>query len=196
MSAPMPNPADALAQLGPTAANQPPHDLKGLLSYPLSLLDLWPWLLAATLASAIVLVVLWYLKNRKPKAKPQIIEDPFLVLERQLYRMAPPTPFEDKKSIQYYFDLNMLFRQIIEFCSGVRATDLTLQELKGPLREKSILSRDTTEELLNFLERCEHIKFAGLMTDLAEAEHSHKQVKQWVSYLKPKQISDGNDNRT
>ena len=193
MSAPMPNPVDTL---GPSATSQAPHDLKGLMAYPLSLLDLWPWFLAAALASAIGLVILWYLKNRKPKAKPQVIEDPFLALERQLYHMVPPTPFEAKKGIQYYFDLNMLFRQIIEFCSGLPATDLTLQELKGPLRQKSILSRDTTEELLSFLERCESIKFAGLDTDLAEAENSHRQVKQWVTYLKPKQISDGNDNRT
>lgn len=197
MSAPMPNPTDALAQLAPSAASaEPPHALKGLMAYPLSLADLWPWILAAVLAVVIFLVIWRYFKNRKPKAQPLVVEDPFLVLERRLNHLLPPNPFDAKKSIQYYFDLNMLFRQIIEFCSGVPATDLTLQELKGPLRQKSVLSRETTEEMLSFLERCEYIKFAGLVTDLAEAENSHRQVKQWVAYLKPKPISDGNDNRT
>jgi hypothetical protein len=167
----------------------PPHGMRDIIPYGLSWDEIWPKLLLA-LMILLACALLYFLWKRyfKKKIKEVVPEDPFVVLESRLAKMHPPEPFEGKSCVQYFFDLNMIFRQFIELTSGVPATDLTLQELKEPLRFKSPLSRDTTEEVIRFLERSENIKFAGFFTDINEAKESHLQVMRWVSYLRPRRI--------
>ena len=190
MSATLPNsPTLMPGPLASPQAEQLPHGLRGLLAYRFSWDSLWPWL-ALSLGSLIVLGILYHLwkKYKNRPSKPVAPEDPFLTLERQLHALLPPQPFSGKPGTQYFFELSMLFRQFLELSSGVQATDLTLQELKEPLRRKSSLSRETTEEVIKFLERCDYVKFAGIPADLAEAQASHTQVLQWVRYLRPRRL--------
>ena len=167
-----------------------PHDIRGLLDYPFTLGNL-RWLLLAVAVLALLGLAYWFWKRRKRVLPQPPPEDPFTVLERQLRALLPPQPFEGKPRTQYFFDLNMILRQGLELSSPIRATDLTLQELKEPLRQKSQLSRDTVEDVLRFLERSEAIKFADAQTEIAEAERSHQQVLQWVAFLRPKRLDPG-----
>src|SRR3989338_4648031 len=100
--------------------------------------------------------------------------------------MFPPKDFQGKKAIDYFFELNMAFRQYIEARAPIRATDLTLRELRGPLRDRCPLSRDNIEDVLKFLERSEYVKYAGVVTDFQEAVDSHAQVLQWVTFMRQK----------
>ncbi len=186
----LPNASTLVPQVDAQQGEQLPHGLRGLLSYPFSWEDAWPWLLAL-LVLLLVLGLLFYLWKKNQKSRPAKVEapeDPFRVLERQLQNLQPPDPFLGKQGVQFFFELNMLLRQFLELCSGLAATDLTLQELKEPLRTKSPLSRETTEDLIRFLERSESIKFANVPTDLAEARQSYTQVQEWVSYMRPKRL--------
>ena len=162
-----------------------PHGLRGLSQYPVRWEDLWPILVLVVLVILVLglLFYLWRRSRQKPKA-PLVPVDPFTVLESRLREMRPPEPFEGKAQSQYFFDLNMIFRECLELGLKFPATDLTLQELKEPLRRKSSLSRETTEEIIRFLERCDAIKFAGLSTDLHEAQESHLRVLEWFSYFR------------
>lgn len=165
---------------------QPPHGVKELIPYAMSWDEIVPKLLILLgILTLCVLCILLWRKYRKKKVVPVIQEDPFVVLQRRLANLLPPEPFEGKKCVQYFFDLNMIFREFIELGTGIPATDLTLQELREPLRSKTKLSREIADDFLQFLERCEYIKFAGLFTEIHEAKQSHSQVTEWVKYLKP-----------
>lgn len=165
-----------------------PHGFEGLVSYPFYY-DLW-WKIAMGLGGCLLLlliVFLWRRFRRKEKEEPvPVREDPYLLLKRELEDLAVPEPFVGIRSVQFFFDLNMLFRKFIELGLLIPATDLTLKELKEPLRRKSKFSRKMTEDCIAFLERCDHIKFAGAQTDMREAQDSYLKVQEWVVYLRPK----------
>ncbi|MBI2603569.1 MAG: hypothetical protein HYW48_10995 [Deltaproteobacteria bacterium] len=161
-----------------------PHGLKGLIAYPFSL-GAWWWLVVAGLMIACILFAWWW-KNRSRTVAPEPREDPLLTLEKKLSNMLPPKDFHGKKAIDYFFELNMTFRQYIEARAPIRATDLTLRELRGPLRDRCPLSRDNIEDVLKFLERSEYVKYAGIVTDFQEAVDSHAHVLQWVRFMRPK----------
>lgn len=169
-----------------------PHGLRGLLAYPFAWKDWW-WLILACLVIASLWGVLWWRQRRKKEVKAKPEEDPLVTLERVLRNMVPPREFRGKPAIDYVFELNMTFRQYIEARAPIRATDLTLRELRKPLREKCPLSRDTIDDVLRFLERSEAIKYAGAKTDLEEAVDFHAQVLKWVSFMRPKHLSESKE---
>ncbi len=175
----------------------PPHGLRDLIPYKFFWEDLWPKALVV-LGILLLLFILYKLGKKFFKRAPKVVipEDPFLVLERKLSKMLPPEPFEGKPSTQYFFDLNMIFRQFLELCLKIPATDLTLQELKEPLRFKSPLSREVTEDILKFLERSEYIKYAGFETNLDEAKECHLQVIKWVSYIRPRRLEESSKDQS
>lgn len=179
-------------QIPSTQNDTLPHGLRDLIPYPESWLEFMArWFLPfLIICFCLVVAIFLWKKFRRKKVKEVIPEHPFILLERKLSSLQAPEPFEGKKSTQYFFDLNMIFRQFIELSFAIPATDLTLKELREPLRLKSSFSRELTEEVLKFLERTERLKFAGVSTNIEEAKECHAQVLQWVSFLKQKHFQE------
>lgn len=176
------------AQLAPgatTGEQQLPHDIRGLVPYRGSLLDYWPYaagLLALLLALA---GFLWWRRRRAALRPPAPPADPWDVLAGKLAQLTVPRPFGLQEQAEYFFHLSLLLREAIELRTGLRATDLTLGELKAPLRNKLPLPTGDVDGVLAFLERADYVKFAGRPASTEEAVSAREQATTWARRLRP-----------
>lgn len=77
----------------------------------------------------------------------------------------------------------MAFRQILEQAYSFPATDLTLKELKQPLKQKVSFDGYSYDAMLQFFERCDLIKFAKAPTHENEALSFHGQALSWAKAI-------------
>lgn len=171
--------------IGPQTGSGLPHDIRGLVepkgsnAFALCLV-----LLAVALAAAIVGMYLWR-KRRHPKAAGASDTDPWLSLERRLNRLGLTGDFNKDAQQEFFYELSMLLREAIELRTQVRATDLTLQELRAPLRQRLPLSAADVEAVLDLMERADLIKFAEQESSLEEARIARQRLATWLQGLKP-----------
>ena len=163
-----------------------PHDIRGLIPYQPTVLDRWPWILGAILLLALLIFAgLYWRKFRARKAvEPPV--DAWDLLEQRLARLVPGEPFTDSIRVAFFYELSLGLREAIERRTGVRATDMTLDELREPLRRKLPLSAGETEELLAFLQRADLVKFAEVAATADEALAEGLRVRNWTSSLRPR----------
>lgn len=165
-----------------------PHDIRGLLPYQT---PWWHYALAALLAvmlGALLVWGLWHLRlhwKRRTQVVPPI--DPWAVLESRIQVLLPPGDFP-RGPVQetYFFNLSLLLREAIELRTRVPATDLTLYELRSPLRRKLPFAPEEIESVLGFLERADMVKFASASSQREEALGDQNRVQKWISQLRPR----------
>jgi hypothetical protein len=86
----------------------------------------------------------------------------------------------------YFYSLSLILREAVELRTGIRATDLTLYELKNPLRRSLPFKQEDIESVISFLERADMVKFAGAPSQREEALGDHRRVQGWVRELRPR----------
>ena len=177
------NPSIAMPAAG--ASSQLPHDIRPLLAYRPTWTDYAPWLCLAFLVALLFFIAFYWWKTRRPKQKPPVPVDPWQVLLENLEALTVAVPFMGPPVVEYYFQLSLLLREAIERRTAIPATDLTLSELRSPLRKKLPLATEQVEAVLSFLERSDMVKFAGFAASLDEAAAAKKQVCAWARELKP-----------
>ncbi len=178
-------PGTPLAPGATTGEQALPHDIRGLVPYRASLLDYWPY--AAGLMALLVGLagLLWWRRRRAAQMPPAPPADPWDVLAGKLAQLSVPRPFGLQEQAEYFFHLSLLLREAIELRTGLRATDLTLGELKTPLRNKLPLPTGDIDGVLAFLERADYVKFAGRPASTEEAVFAREQATAWTRRLRP-----------
>ena len=111
-----------------------------------------------------------------------------MIFLSEVKRLAVDKSSSQKSLAQFFFSLSLLFRKSIEATSDIYATDLTVRELKVPIKTKILPLRSRSNEVIEFLERAEVIKFAGAKTSVDEALEYKKMVIEWMSKLRPDPI--------
>lgn len=193
--------ANALPQLSLPAAAQstqqsaPPHGILGLMEYPYRIP--WEWVLPAIAAGALIALLsywIWkkFLRNQNDLGKFATPIDLIPSLESRLKTLAPQEPFSGKNAENFYYQLSMTFREILEICCQFPATDFTQKELKGPIGAIDFLTRREKEFILNFLGRSDLIKFAGAGTNKDEAldhkEHMIQVSQKLINHFRQSQL--------
>lgn len=194
LPAQMPNPmASALPPSNGGQALAPeglqlPHDIEGLASYSFFaiyknelLIALFTFVIGGILAVAFYR---WYQKRRGLGLTKEEKIDPLVGMELQLSELSVPASFEGKVAQEFYFQLNMLLRQFIEYFCKFPATDLTYNELKIPMRTEVPLEDIELKKIMEFCYRSDLIKFAEAPTNSREAEEALGEVRRWSSLLK------------
>jgi hypothetical protein len=165
-----------------------PHDIRGLLPYQT---PWWHYALAGVAAFIVAGLLawgIWYLlKKRRKKMREERPVDPWDALESRLGVMLPPGEFP-RGIIQenYFYSLSLILREAVELRTGIRATDLTLYELKNPLRRQLPFKQEDIESVIHFLERADMVKFAEAPSQREEALGDHERVRRWVRELRPR----------
>jgi hypothetical protein len=167
-----------------------PHDIRGLLPYHT---PWWHYALGGLLAvvlGALLLWGLWSLRvHLRSKARPLPPVDPWDTLESRIRVLLPPGDFSRGPAQEnYFFNLSLLLREAIELRTGIRATDLTLYELRTPLRRKLPFALQETEAVIGFLDRADMVKFASAPSNREEALGDHHRVLQWIDQLRPRAV--------
>ncbi len=165
-----------------------PNGNRGLAEYPFHL-TLWHGL-ALILGLALLGWGIWYYRKQRALRAAQKPKDPPLVVcQKQIEALTPALPFAKPEQVHYYYQLGLMFREFLEELYGFQATDLTLRELKKPLSRHISLGPQTLEEILQFFERSEMIKFSEDQASLEHAQRDHQNVCSWVRALMPSHTS-------
>lgn len=180
-----PLPAPVPPSPGEAAALQPPHDILGLTE------PAFPWLMVGLAAIGLVLlglVALW-LWRRRPAPKPVVSApaprvDPLLEAGRLLDQVEPPRPFDRQGQEQFFFELSLGFRRVVEARTGIAATDMTTRELEQPLRRKAPFNEGELDGVLAFLRQADMIKFASQPVSLEDALSCREIVLGWSQKLR------------
>lgn len=163
-----------------------PHDIHGLIPYQPTLLDRWPWILAAGLGLLLVGLVWSWWRTRRRRQPAEQPFDPWDQLEQRLARLEPGELFDSRARETFFYDLSLGLREAIERRTGLRATDMTLGELRGPLLTKLPLPPPDIEAVLDFLKHADFVKFAEAPATRNEACEASKSVQAWVRQLRPR----------
>ncbi|MBF0205356.1 MAG: hypothetical protein HQK53_00560 [Oligoflexia bacterium] len=117
-------------------------------------------LLIVVIAGVIFYFVYWRQRQRKAVPLPLISpwQKAFQDL-RELQRSSQQSSYEAK---MYYFTMSSILRTYIEEQFSLAATDMTLEEIRSQLNNKSIIDDGLKQRLLELLENCDLVKFTDL----------------------------------
>ncbi|MGE0174849.1 MAG: tol-pal system YbgF family protein [Oligoflexales bacterium] len=168
---------------------QPPHDIMGLIVFTL---PTYVWVVLGVLLAValffLVRKIRQILAQRTPKAR-QIIEtlvvDPIQQLKNRLQTLDPSALRDQRTYEEFFFELSMITRQALEVKTGVAFTDMTYAELVQPLKKRSLLPVQETQNVLEFLKAADTIKFSREFTDQDNALKCKQDVGRWLEKLGP-----------
>jgi hypothetical protein len=165
-----------------------PHDIYLVQPYVRPL-----WLTVVIILGVLAVIVLlfgflyqWY-RKRQSYLPPERIRDSWELLSDELQLLHQKIEAQEPEMVrELFYGLSLVLRRGIELASGVRATDLTVQELKARLKTQSGIPASLVKDLVTFLSRADMIKFADVLAEAGEAPQSYNAVKDWIAVLKPK----------
>lgn len=165
-----------------------PHDIYLVQPYVRPLWLTVILVLGVLAVAGILLGILyrWY-RKRQAYRPPERIRDSWELLSDELQLLRQKIEAQDPEMVRdLFYGLSLVLRRGIELTSGVRATDLTVQELRARLKSQSGIQVSLVKDMVTFLSRADMIKFADVLAEAGEAPQSYKAVEEWISVLKPK----------
>lgn len=175
-------------------AAQIPHEVYGLNQYPVNPLYLLLSAIGILILGSLAFFLWRKYKNRTMKSDVVQIH-PLQQLKDQLDQLRIEVPFNPKRQIQFYFELGMVFRGVIEHICGFPATDMTLKELRAPLKSLLPLEADEISRVIHFFEKCDLIKFAGITSNEHEAEDFQNEINVWSRRMISEYLTKENEQR-
>jgi hypothetical protein len=157
-------------------------DIKDIERTPLNISLILSILLAAL---AIALAVFFYIRVKR---KPRIIavlpphEIALKRLETLTYHLDLADPVALKR---FYFDLSDIMRSYIEGRYGLRATDMTSDEIVKYLQNNTTLPEQEKPKFVEFLKETDIVKFTDFLPPLEAAHAVKEKVKAFVLKTTP-----------
>ena len=161
----------------------PPHGIYDLLP------PHFPWAMVAiglAITALLALAIFFYLRHRRPTVVTQAIVTPrdrVRDARAKIIRLKPPQPFPvGKVQEDYFFELSIALRELIEYRFQLPVIGSTLREVTPQLR-KLPLARTTLGSVEQFMQRADAVKFAAQPSNFEQAQQDHQQVIKWMQQL-------------
>lgn len=140
-------------------------DIKGPVKAPLTLAELWPYLLGLLLIVIAVYFLRRYLIGRKQKAvvKPSVAipdEPADVIALRELNRLREEKVWQQGRVKEYYSRLSNILRLYLEHRYALPAMERTTFEILQSLKHSGFNDRKLFEILKDILETSDLVKFA------------------------------------
>jgi hypothetical protein len=137
-----------------------PHDLRGQMKYPVTLMEIMPWLMGFfALALLVIGLVAWLVSRRKDVEGPSFKEPAHITALRKLDKYRGDKFWAPEKQKQFYSGVTDALREYIVARYGVGAMEMTTAEIFDGLRGTDI-PVDLYEEMKDLFERADFVKFA------------------------------------
>lgn len=120
---------------------------------------------AAILLSSSLLLLRRYRSRSRIAAKKSAYEEAVTKLRSLEVRGAPEAETADA----WFVELSAIVRTYLEQRFDIRAPELTTEEFLQSTSRSNLLSNDHRTQLMQFLERCDRVKFAGYRPDSNES---------------------------
>ena len=189
------------SQAMPSAVNLPtipsmgseqlPHMTRGIIPYQNFSYFLW-FLISVFLfiAAYFIYTILAKRSHKKNLVNKSLSkEEQIACFLEQIKVLEPSLPFHRKKQQDFFYHLSFYFRSCIEISTAIKATDLTFNELKKPLRAKLQMEKEEVAKILDFLKFSDIIKFSETQTNVEKAHKSKSEVLIWAKALENKLLS-------
>jgi hypothetical protein len=170
------------------------RDIKENMKAPLSLREVFPWMLSLWLATLLIALGWWWIRKRKKSRVPgepaRPADPPDVTALRLLEQMRVEKTWQLKPVKVYYISLTEILRVYIQHRFGVYALEQTTDEILASLRgagcETGALNR-----LKAVLRLSDLVKFAKAIPD--EAENA-QQVNEAMEFVKATSVTAGSLN--
>ena len=136
------------------------HDIKAQVKYPVTFLEVLPWIGLALLVAAIVALIWWLVSRAKARKKEAEHKDPAHVIAlRKLDTFRSDKYWAASKQKAFYSGVTDVLREYISARYGIGAMEMTTAEIFNALK-KSDIPEDLKSSLRELFERSDYVKFA------------------------------------
>lgn len=150
-------------------------DIKGQIKYPVTFKELIPWFGLLILLTAIVYVVVRWIKLRKENlsffGKPIVKDPPHITALRSLEKIRAQKLWQNDKQKQFYTAVTDTLRQYMAERYNIAALEETSNEIFSDLKGRDI-SPDLMEKVKGLFETADFVKFAKHNASTQENEEA------------------------
>ena len=138
-----------------------PHDIKGVIKYPVTFAEVAPWVAGGLAFAGLVVLVVWLIIRYRRNHDPQYIrKDPaHIVALRKLDKYRGNKMWAPQMQKAFYSGITDTLREYIAARYDIGAMEMTTAEIFQDMKEVDVPA-DLVEELKDLFERADFVKFA------------------------------------
>lgn len=138
-----------------------PHDIKGQIRYPVTVREVFPWVVGSQLAAMLIIlaVCLYLIFGRKTVAESRRMEPAHIVALRELDKYRGKEMWVPEKQKAFYSGITDTLREYISERYGVGAMEMTTAEIFADMKETDAPA-ELLQEMKELFELADFVKFA------------------------------------
>ena len=138
-----------------------PHDIKGVIRYPVTLKEVAPWVAAGLALVGLIALIVWLIIRYRRNHDPEYVKkDPaHIVALRKLDKYRGNALWAPEKQKTFYSGITDTLREYISERYGIGAMEMTTAEIFKDMKQTDAPA-DLLEELKDLFERADFVKFA------------------------------------
>ena len=138
-----------------------PHDIKGVIKYPLTFAEVAPWVTGGLALAGLIALVVWLIIRYRRSHDPQYMKkDPaHIVALRKLDKYRGNKMWAPQMQKAFYSGITDTLREYIAARYGVGAMEMTTAEIFNDMKATDAPA-DLLAELKDLFERADFVKFA------------------------------------
>lgn len=147
-----------------------PHDIKGQITYPITLKEVLPYVLGGVaglwIITAIVVVIVALTKRKKKEEERK--DPPHIVALRALDKYRSDKYWAPEKQKVFYSGITDAVKEYIDRRFEIDAPEMTTGELFDALKDRTELTPELYEKMKGLFETADFVKFAKYVADDAQ----------------------------
>lgn len=144
-------------------ATYTPHDIKGQITYPVTFVEVLPWVLGVIGLAALVLLAIYLIRRYSRKGQDEKSKDPpYVVALRGLDRYRGDKFWAPDKQKTFYSGVTDTLKEYMDAEFGVDAPEMTTAELFAALKGREDITPEMYERLKGLFETADFVKFAKM----------------------------------
>ena len=138
-----------------------PHDIKGIINYPLTFAEVAPWVAGGLALAGLIALIVWLIVRYRRSNNPEYIKkDPaHIVALRKLDKYRGNKLWVPEKQKEFYSGVTDTLREYMAERYGIAAMEMTTSEIFKDMKQTDAPS-DLLDELKDLFERADFVKFA------------------------------------
>ena len=138
-----------------------PHDIKGIIKYPLTFMEVAPWVAGLIALIGLIVLIVWLIRRYLRKRNPEYVkkEPAYLVALRKLDKYRGNSLWAPETQKEFYSGVTDVLREYISARFGFGAMEMTTAEIFENMQNADV-SADLQDEMRDLFERADYVKFA------------------------------------
>ena len=145
------------------------HDIKGQIEYPVTFVEVLPYILGSLVLAALIFLAVWLVRRGKARQEELAHKDPpHIIALRELDKYRSDKYWAPEKQKAFYSGITDALKNYIDARFGVDAPEMTTAELFAALKSEKELTPELFGEMKDLFERADFVKFAKFVASEQE----------------------------